>query len=145
MVLLCNEFPVNVDRDARSSKLRVLDESISIVLALLTLGSACGFPAPVSERHRNRHPTIVSYYYDISGDKESFGVKHYGTEFPCIMCLIRKDSISNLTKGKRGLKAGKEVSCCSHNELFGAVDALYKKKMLDNNCDKRALSYLALD
>lgn len=115
------------------------------ILAPLTLASACRFPVFVSGSHWNCHPTVVSYWFNSLEGMDISDVKHGGTVFSCMRCMIRKDDICNVTKGEGLLEAEMEAAYKSQKEFLGVTQAFYKKGTNANAREKRALSSFALN
>lgn len=142
---LCDELPVGAQKDASSTKLKVLHEAKHKVFTPVMLTSACGIPEVLSGTHWKCHHTVVFYRCNTLEGKNLSGAKHGGTALRCFRCLINKKDISSLRKAKRRLKAEMEVAYNSHKNFLNTADALHRRGMKAGAQIKRALLYLALD
>lgn len=142
---ICGKLPVCAPKDTKFSRLSARREATQKILAPLTSASAFGFHVTISGTRWKCHPIVLSYCCITTGGKDISGMKYESTAFLCIRCLIRKENVSNLTKGTWRLQGKMDVTYTLHNEFLDVVDAIYRRAMECNCQHSRVSLCLAMD
>lgn len=104
VVLHCNGLFASAQRDDKSSKLRVLHDTLHIILPPLAPASACRFLITISWPPWKWYPTVGCYCCDALESKNMSSVKHKDTALSCVRCVTRKKDVPSLIKGTTRLE-----------------------------------------